>query len=343
MAKQRLVFTSFKPDAGKTSIILGLAKTLKKKCGYAKPLGDRLFYRKKRLWDHDGALLTRVLDLDENPELITIGFDHSKLKYMYTEDSLNEKLNEIFVDIEKTADLLLIEGGKDFSYGASVGLSALSIAKNADAKLVFVLAGSADEICDDLTYIKNNVDQSLVAGVVINKIQDLEDFQNTHMEFVNTLGIQIYGLLEYIPELEELSMQQVNDMLLAKVIAGNDQLHNRVKHIDIGAMSINEVVKKNIFDTKNNLIITSGDRSDIILVAMDCNPTGIVLTNNILPPSHVIAKAEERKIPLLSVALDTYEAAKKIDNVETILYSTDVDKFNLLLSNSFWDEVSSKF
>jgi len=56
----RLVIASTRRSAGKTSVVVGLARALGKKYGYIKPLGDRLVYRKKRSWDYDAGLLTRI-------------------------------------------------------------------------------------------------------------------------------------------------------------------------------------------------------------------------------------------------------------------------------------------
>ena len=79
----RLVVTSMRQSGGKTTAIIGLGKALNKRIAYIKPFGDRMIYSKKRLWDHDAMLLMHVLGIKENPEDITLGFEHSKLKYMY--------------------------------------------------------------------------------------------------------------------------------------------------------------------------------------------------------------------------------------------------------------------
>ncbi|HEC94880.1 MAG TPA: hypothetical protein ENI45_02815, partial [Thermoplasmatales archaeon] len=78
------VFASNRKNAGKTTVIMGLSKAFSdKKIGYMKPFGERVVYKKKKLWDYDAAAMTRVFKLDENPEDLSIGFDHSKLVYMY--------------------------------------------------------------------------------------------------------------------------------------------------------------------------------------------------------------------------------------------------------------------
>ena len=44
---EKYVFASIRSNAGKTSLILGIARALKKNIAYMKPFGDRLLYKKK--------------------------------------------------------------------------------------------------------------------------------------------------------------------------------------------------------------------------------------------------------------------------------------------------------
>ena len=90
-----LIVASTRENAGKTSTIIALARILGKRFGYLKPLGDRFLYRKKRLWDYDASLLTQLFGLGEEPETISIGFDHSKLRYMYERGSIFEEFERI--------------------------------------------------------------------------------------------------------------------------------------------------------------------------------------------------------------------------------------------------------
>ena len=49
------------------------------------------------------------------------------------------------------------------------------------------------------------------------------------------------------------------------------------------------------FKNKNKFIITSGDRSDMILAAIETHCVGIILTNNILPQPNIIALHLKKK------------------------------------------------
>jgi BioD-like phosphotransacetylase family protein len=75
----RFVVTSLRQGAGKTSVIIGIAKALDRKIGYIKPFGERFLYRKKRLWDYDAALITNIFGLEDHPEEMSIGLDRKSV------------------------------------------------------------------------------------------------------------------------------------------------------------------------------------------------------------------------------------------------------------------------
>ncbi len=93
----KVIIASLRKNAGKTSIMVGLTKAQNKKIGYLKPFGDRLIYKKKRLWDYDSALIANIFGLSETPEDMSIGFDYSKLRYIYDKKTTREKVSELLL------------------------------------------------------------------------------------------------------------------------------------------------------------------------------------------------------------------------------------------------------
>ena len=53
-----IVVASLRPDVGKTTLIIGLARAAGRPVAYLKPFGDRHRYKKKRVWDSDAALVS---------------------------------------------------------------------------------------------------------------------------------------------------------------------------------------------------------------------------------------------------------------------------------------------
>ena len=330
---KKIIIASTSKEAGKTSLIVGLAQALNKKIGYIKPFGDRLLYQKKRLWDYDSALVTNVLKLDEAPEDMSLGFAHSKLQFMYDESSTKEKLQEMSNKVGVGKDIVFIEGGKNLSYGRSVHLDPLTVARSTEAQLILVFSGSDEAIIDDITFFTKCVNTQDVdfLGVIINKVKDVENFKETHLDTFNALGAKVLGIIPYTKELTYFSMEYLNQSLMSKILAGEKGLQNKVEHVFVGAMSAAHVIKRPLWALENKLIITPGDRSDMILAALESSTAGVVLTNNILPSDPIIeSKANMANIPLLLVSTDTFATAKHIDDMEIMFTKEEAKKISLL-------------
>ncbi len=329
---RRLVVASTREGAGKTSLIVGLGKATGKSFGYVKPFGDRLLYRKKRLWDYDAALLAEIFDLHEDPKDMSIGFDHSKLRFMYDAEGRRKRLAELIGNVEAGKDVVFIEAGRDLSYGVSVDLEAVSVARYAEASLVIVMSGEDQAILDDIAFVKRHVDMDGVkfAGVVLNGLQNVEDFRNTYDSELAELAVPVLGLIPHERELTYPSVGFLSECLFAKVLTGKDALNGVVKNIFVGAMSAEAARRQAQFGKPRKLVITSGDRSDMILTALEGDTAGLVLTNGIAPPSTIISKAAEENVPMLLAADDTFRVAKLIDDASYLLRHDETDKIERL-------------
>ncbi|MCR4394243.1 MAG: DRTGG domain-containing protein [Dehalococcoidales bacterium] len=326
-----LIIGSVCEDAGKTSLIVGLARILGKKFGYLKPFGDRLIYRKKRLWDYDSALLTNIFGLEQSSEDMTIGFEHAKLRYMYDEASTRSKLQEMVRNLGDDNQILFVEGGKDLTYGTSVRLDTLSLARYLGGKLIIVASGDEGTILDDVTFLKKYVNMSdLEFTLVVNKVNNIDDYASTHLQDIKEMGIKVAGIIPFQKDLTYVNVSYIAERLQARVISGEGGLNNKVKHVFVGAMSGDAAVRLPLFKIENKLAITSGDRSDMIVAALESSTAGIVLTNNVIPAQNIIAKAAEKNIPLLLVPYDTFQTAKRVDDMPTLLTRDDTERINLL-------------
>lgn len=328
----KLVITSMRHNAGKTSMIIGLAKALNIKINYIKPFGDRLLYRKKRLWDYDASLIASIFDLEEAPEDMSIGFNHSRLLYILDRENTKSKVLKLLESNSKNRDITFIESGKDLSYGVSVNLDAISLAAFLEAGLVVVVSGNEETVLDDITFLMKHIDMKGVnfKGVIFNKIPNTIDFIDIHLPMIKQMGVNILGVIPYYEELPRFSVHYLAERLFAKVVTCESHLNRVIKNILIGSMSVEAARGNPVFFQENKVIITSGDRSDMISAAIETNATAIILTNNILPPEDIISEATEREIPMLLVTSDTYSVAKQIDLLEPLPTKDDTDKITLI-------------
>lgn len=328
-----IIVGSLNKSAGKTSVIAGLARASGKKIGYMKPLGDRLLYKKKRLWDYDSAIITNAFGLEENPEDMSIGFEHAKLKFMLDRDGTKRKLNEMAGHTGKGKDVLFVEGPADLACGISIWLDAITVASDLGGRLVIVVSGGEEQIVDQISYFKKRVDSSgaNLAGFIINKVKDVEDFYEMPLAGLKEEGINVLGVVPYREELARFTVDFISGVLFARVVAGERGLRKEVGRVFVGAMSGDAVSKLPDFvKERNKLVITSGDRSDMHLAALETGASAIVISNNILPSPRILARADELAVPVLLVAADTFRAAKQIDDMEPLLTKDAPEKIELL-------------
>ena len=167
-------------------------------------------------------------------------------------------------------------------------------------------------------------------GVLVNKVKDVEDFKDSHKEMMDSHGVKLLGLVPYMTELTHITVDYLAKSIFAKVITGENGLDNKVKNVFVGAMSAETAIRNPLFKKDNKLIITPGDRHDMIIAALETDTAGIVLTCNFLPDPKVIAKASEKGIPLLLMPQDTFKVAKMIDDMEPLLAMADSKRIGVI-------------
>ena len=328
----RILIASVRRDIGKTSLIVGLGRALKGDFAYMKPFGDRLTYKGKQLWDHDSKLMSSIFDLKQEMGDINIGFEHSKLRYSYDKTRIIERLRAMAEKAEKLHPVVLIESGKDFSWGAGVHLDPITVAKALDATLLIVSGVNETTAYDDAHLIKYYVEFSKLkfAGVVFNKIPHVEDFRETGLQDYKELGVPVLGVIPYAPELTRFTVEDVMKHLAAKALSCEDRLDTVVKKVFIGAMSADTALRYPEFHDPEKLIITGGDRTDMMLVALETGASCVVITNDILPPPKIIAKFKDMNTPLLLVSRDTYSTAMIINGIMPLLTPEDTARIDLI-------------
>ena len=118
----------------------------------------------------------------------------------------------------------------------------------------------------------------------------------------------------------------------AKILFGEDYINNQVGSFSVGAMQLRNYITHLKDDS---LVITPGDRADIILGALQANIStnypslsGIVLTGGLLPEESIIKLIEGLSdiIPILSVARGTFHVTNKIGTIRPRIYAENTEK-----------------
>jgi len=197
---------------------------------------------------------------------------------------------------------------------------------------VVVVSGDDDTIIDDICFLAKYIrlDDIDFLGVVINKVTNLEDFENVYLPRINQMGVPVLGVIPSFPELTFFSAGYLAARMFAKVLAGESGLDRQVQNIVVGSMGTDAALKSPLFKDHHQVLITSGDRSDLILTSLQNNAAAVILSNNIVPSSFILSKADNLGIPLLLVSTNTHETAKQIDSIEPLPTENDTDKIDIL-------------
>ncbi len=218
----------------------------------------------------------------------------------------------------------------------------LTIAKNLGIPAMIVCTGrdkSVQEITNSLSityqsFIEKEVD---VIGLVANKVD-----KNNMEELATKLSSKIPDSvsIDIIPKVDFLdnpTVREVCSALESDILFGESYLDNTIGNFTTGAMQLRNYLTHIKEDT---LVITPGDRADIILGALQANISrnypkiaGIILTGNIQPEESILKLVEGVKstVPIVCVKGNTFNVANEIGAVQSKIYASNQKKILMAL------------
>lgn len=314
---KKIVVSSLEEKAGKTVAIVAMSKLFEGSIGYMKPFGNKPVYEGKRLTDYDALLFKELFEIPHKANEMVLGVHYSRIMAY---KNIEEEFKKRYKELSKNKDAFIIEGGETIWKGTYKRLDAISIASKINGEIVFVIQGDKFERMDKACYIKL-LKSKRIKGVIINKLKRKES-----VEEIENMGIPVIGTIPEIKKLNNIKVEYIAEKLSGKVVAGEEGMDNYVENIFIAALSAPDIKRHPDYKKKNKLIITGGDRSDVITACIEKNTSAIVLTNNIIPSSNILAKADKEGIPIISVRPDTYTVAKHIENMPKPIMASEKEK-----------------
>ncbi|MFI0491806.1 phosphate acetyltransferase [Flavobacterium sp.] len=339
MNKAIYIATSEK-NSGKSIVTLGLMSMLinkTAKVGYFRPIVE----------DFDEG------NVDNHIETVikNFGLDISyQDAYAITKSKLIKKKNkgkigevidliiEKYKRLEERFDFILVEGTSFSGEGTAIELDMnVLIAKNLGIPAIIVGSGAGktlEELVDSLYLIYDSfkVKEVEVLAVIANKVQP------ENLELV-TAGLKkslpenvLINTIPIISSLNNPTIQEIVKVLNAKVLFGAAFLNNQIGSFSIGAMQLQNYLL-NLKD--NALVITPGDRADIILGALQANESinyplisGIILTGNLVPEDSILKLIEglSTVVPIIAVEGGTYMISNKIGDIKPKIYADNKHK-----------------
>jgi BioD-like phosphotransacetylase family protein len=311
---------------GKTMVAIALAKKLrseKKTVGYFKPSGTKSYVHSTpdEDVDEDAALMKQLLGMDERPSCICPIVRHMS---SYDEllrigkDELKKRVDTCYSQISKNRDFVIIEGEQSPWRLFHVGLSTLDIAQELGATVICLVnfpdIAAIDDILLEKELFANRGIEKI--GIVLNLVPPmLKKVVNENIRpFLEENGMVFCGVLYDNRELFSPTIGEIMGALSAEMVTGNDKMDLLVDQFMVGSMAPENALKW-FRRSKDKAVITSGDRSDICLAALETDTNLLILTGGIGPDIGTLSRARELGVPIMMTALDTYGTSRVVDDL----------------------------
>jgi BioD-like phosphotransacetylase family protein len=344
-ATPRVFIAATRQNDGKTTTSLGLLASLLQsypRVGYIKPVGQRFVEIAEQKIDEDTVLMDAVYKLDcplVDMSPIPIEPDFTR-KYLESSnyDSLVRKIQKAFDRVAWEKNFVLCEGSGHAGVGAVFDLSNARVAKLLNAKVVIVSGGGIGKPIDEVSlnhalFEKEGVE---VIGVIINKVlpEKLDYIADFARRGLRRKGLELLGVIPNQPPLSQPTLDTIRDELGAELLNQPPRLNTPVNNIIVGAMSAQNATRH---FKAGALIITPGDREDIVLAAAAALPgksrmnlAGIVLSGGLRPGAGVMDIIRQLPYPVLLAADDSYEVASKVHDMTVKTRPGDAEKITLI-------------
>jgi BioD-like phosphotransacetylase family protein len=215
-----------------------------------------------------------------------------------------------------------------------MGFDSFALSELFDASIILIADGDAGLLVDKCILVEKSLKahRAKLMGVIINNIpeNDIEGIKNVAVPALEKRGISVLGLLPHSPMLHQIRTSLVTEKLGAKVLAGENGMNRRIGKILVGAMRADTALQMRSLYEPDKLLITGGDRVDMIMTAFDTSTSCIVLTGNLVPHPRILARADELEVPLISVPTDTYTTAQMIERIKAETGPDDKQKLDVI-------------
>jgi BioD-like phosphotransacetylase family protein len=341
----RVFIAATRQNDGKTTTSLGLIAALQKyfpRVGYIKPVGQRFVEIEEEKIDEDSVLMDAVFRMntplvDMSPIAVEPDFTRKYLQAANNE-ALVKKIQKAFDRVAWEKDFVLCEGSGHAGVGSVFDLSNAQVAKILGAKVIIVTQGGIGKPIDEVSlnqalFEKEGVE---IIGVILNKVlgEKVDYISDFARRGLKRKGLDLLGVLPYEQTLCNPSLDLIREELKAELLNTPPTLHSLVEDVVVGAMSAQNAMK---FFKRGVLLITPGDREDIILAActsIDAQSeekmAGIVLTGGLRPPESILKIIRTMPIPVLLAQADSYEVASRVHTLIVKTRPSDAEKISLI-------------
>jgi BioD-like phosphotransacetylase family protein len=346
MTAKRVFLAATGQNRGKTTTSLGLLAAIRDRglrLGFLKPVGQRYLVVDGTRADEDAVLMRSVFALpdelnDMSPVTLPRHFTTDYIMGRIDED-LGAEVTAACDRVATDRDVVVIEGTGHAGVGAVVGLSNARAAAILGAPVIIVSEGGVGRPIDEIVlnhalFASAGVE---VLGAVVNKV-DTESHPQLPEILERGLAqhhIPLLGCIPYSEFLANPSLELIATHLDGELLAGEATPGATIGWVAIGAMQARHAVE---LLRDRTLLITPGDRDDLVRAAIEINRSGavprvigIILTGGFRPPDSVLEELRDAGVFAYLVKTDTYRTAQAVDEILVKTHAADVEKIDTII------------
>lgn len=345
---------TIEPNSGKSVVVLGLMRMLlgkTAKVGYFRPIIEDLPNDERD--NHITTVLSHFeIDIDYS---VAYGYTRNEVLDLYNKGKSGDVIDQIikkYKYLENRFNFILVEG-TDFSHeNSSLELDInFLVSKNLGLPVILVSQGdnkSIKEIVNNVQLAHDTFKEEVdVLAIMANKVNEM---------LVEDLTIQLKQRLHtesdiyVIPKIQSLASPTIKEIaksLNAKILFGKDMINNQSDYYSVGAMQLRNYLTHL---KENSLVITPGDRADLILGALQANISknypkisGIVLSGGLIPEEPILKLIEglSSVVPILSTNGGTFAVTNQIGQIKPKIYAENKEKIEISIA-TFEKHVDTK-
>ncbi len=345
---KRLFVAATRMNDGKTTTCLGLYEAMQgiyPRVGFIKPIGQRFVTVQGQQIDEDSVLLDTIYDVHVPIESMSpVAVDGTFTRRFIRNPGpmlaeLEDKICRAFDRVSWEKDFTLIEGTGHAGVGSVFELSNARVAKLLRSKALIITPGGIGRPIDEIALNKALFDQEgvEVVGVILNKVDadKIPQIAEYAGKGLARFGVALLGIIPKQNLLSSPNLTQIAEEIGGKWCnAPAARALHRVRNVIVGAGTAKGIID---YLTAGTLIITPGDRDDIILAVLSSGHlagkgtvAGLVLTNNIVPHATLLELLRQTDIPVIFAEDECFTITSKIHGMTVKTLPEDTDKFPVI-------------
>lgn len=296
--------------------------------------------------DKNIDLLLRYFDLHQDYD-DTYGLSMREAEELIGQERYDEVLDRIiarYKALEQCCEFILCIGSDLVSAAAALEFDFnADVARNLGAPVLLVGSGVDRDVAGMVSTAHATINAyqargAQVLGMFVNRVvmDNLEELRGALKEELKDEDV-IVAVIPAHKTLASPTMKEVAEQLSGEILFGGEHLDTLALDYLVIAMRLDNYLGHL---TENALLITPGDRSDVILSALQAHQSnrypkvaGIVLTGGIKPAPAIARLLEGLTIPvpILSVRTDTFTTATRASSIRSYITADNRPKIDLSL------------